>query len=125
MTTPDPHSPICSICGKPVILETSNVDEFLKPIHEGCYLNKVSSRRTTTAPHEDCNALLKFDCLGSRQGGGFKRIIPQMPDSFAALETVLECLKRMEATLAGMRKMRQYQGHGAGQGDAGQVDRRG
>ena len=50
MTPPTPDLPICSICGKPVVLTTSNVDEFLKPVHEGCYLNKVSSRRTTTQP---------------------------------------------------------------------------
>lgn len=37
-----------------------------------------------------------------------------MPDCFNALETVLECLKRMEATLIGMKQMRQYVDRGLG-----------
>ena len=35
-------------------------------------------------------------------------------DSFNALETLYECLKRMEATLLGMKQMRHYVGHGVG-----------
>jgi len=50
MTGLAPHLPICSICNKPVKLETSKVDELGKAIHEGCYLLKVSSRRATTPP---------------------------------------------------------------------------
>ena len=33
-------------------------------------------------------------------------------DPFNALETVFECLKRMEATLEGMKEMRLYVGKG-------------
>ncbi len=33
-------------------------------------------------------------------------------DPFNALETVFECLKRMEATLEGMKEMRLYVGRG-------------
>lgn len=35
-------------------------------------------------------------------------------DPFNALETLLECLKRMEATLLGMKQMRHYVGNGLG-----------
>lgn len=35
-------------------------------------------------------------------------------DPFDALETLLECLKRMEATLLGMKQMRHYVGDGLG-----------
>ena len=41
MTTPASTLPTCSICQKPVILETSKVDKFGKPVHEGCYLRNV------------------------------------------------------------------------------------
>lgn len=37
-----------------------------------------------------------------------------MPVPFNALETLYECLKRMEATLLGMKQMRHYVGHGPG-----------
>ena len=38
-----------------------------------------------------------------------------MPDRpFDALETLHECLKRMEANLVGMKQMRHYVGHGVG-----------
>ena len=35
-------------------------------------------------------------------------------DPFDALETLFECLKRMEATLLGMKQMRHYVGDGLG-----------
>jgi methionine aminopeptidase len=35
-------------------------------------------------------------------------------DPFNALETLYDCLKRMEATLLGMKQVRQYVGHGVG-----------
>jgi hypothetical protein len=35
-------------------------------------------------------------------------------DPFNALETVYECLKRMESTLLGMKQVRQYVGKGPG-----------
>jgi hypothetical protein len=38
-----------------------------------------------------------------------------MPDRpFDVLETLYECLKRMEAILLGMKQMRLYVGHGVG-----------
>lgn len=37
-----------------------------------------------------------------------------MSDRFDAFETVLECLKRMEAILLGMKQMREYVGRGLG-----------
>ena len=40
----------CSICNKPVKLETSTVDELGKAVHEGCYLLKVSVKKAPTVP---------------------------------------------------------------------------
>jgi GNAT superfamily N-acetyltransferase len=37
-----------------------------------------------------------------------------MSDRFDAFETVLECLKRMEAILLGMKQMREHVGRGLG-----------
>jgi hypothetical protein len=37
-----------------------------------------------------------------------------MSDRFDAFETVLECLKRMEAISMGMKQMREYVGKGLG-----------
>jgi hypothetical protein len=42
--------PVCSICDKPVKLETSKTDELGKAVHEGCYLLRVSVRKSTTLP---------------------------------------------------------------------------
>jgi hypothetical protein len=42
--------PICSICEKPVKIETSKVDEHGKAVHDGCYLLKVGSKKTATKP---------------------------------------------------------------------------
>jgi hypothetical protein len=39
--------PTCSICNKPVTLETSKTDEVGKAVHEGCYVLKVSKKRVT------------------------------------------------------------------------------
>jgi hypothetical protein len=48
MPTPKSHLPICSVCNKPVKLETSKIDELGKAIHEGCYVLKVGLRRATS-----------------------------------------------------------------------------
>jgi hypothetical protein len=50
MTTLTSNRPICGICDKPIVLDTSKVDELGKTIHEGCCLLKVSLRRATTPP---------------------------------------------------------------------------
>jgi len=42
--------PTCSICNKPVKLETSKVDELGKAVHEGCYLLKVSVKKPPIVP---------------------------------------------------------------------------
>ena len=42
--------PTCSICNKPVKLETSKVDELGKAVHEGCYLLKVSVKKAPIVP---------------------------------------------------------------------------
>jgi hypothetical protein len=41
---------ICSICNKPVKLEAIKIDELGKAVHEGCYLLKISVKRTPTPP---------------------------------------------------------------------------
>jgi hypothetical protein len=40
-TTP----PLCSICGKPVELETSKTDSNAEAVHEECYARKIESRK--------------------------------------------------------------------------------
>jgi hypothetical protein len=44
---------VCSICKKPVKLETAKTDELGKTVHEGCYLLKLKSGRPPTPqrPH--------------------------------------------------------------------------
>jgi hypothetical protein len=42
--------PTCSICSKPVALETSKADEYGKAVHEGCYLLKVTAKKAPTVP---------------------------------------------------------------------------
>jgi hypothetical protein len=37
--------PVCSICNKPVKLETSKTDEFGNAVHAGCYLRRVSLKK--------------------------------------------------------------------------------
>jgi hypothetical protein len=39
-------NPVCSICNKPVKLETSKTDDLGHAVHEGCYLLKISIKRT-------------------------------------------------------------------------------
>jgi hypothetical protein len=43
-------NPVCSICDRPVKLETSKTDERGRSVHEGCYLLKIKVKRTTTMP---------------------------------------------------------------------------
>jgi hypothetical protein len=40
--------PICSVCNEPVELNTAKVNEVGNPIHEECYVVKVSLRKLTT-----------------------------------------------------------------------------
>jgi hypothetical protein len=42
MTRADAHPQICSVCNKPVNLETSKVDELGKAVHEQCYVLNVA-----------------------------------------------------------------------------------
>jgi len=42
--------PTCSVCNKPVKLETSKADELGKAVHEGCYLLKVSVKKAPPVP---------------------------------------------------------------------------
>ncbi len=37
----------CCICNDPVLLETSNTDEYGQAVHEECYVLKVCSKATT------------------------------------------------------------------------------
>jgi phosphatidylserine/phosphatidylglycerophosphate/cardiolipin synthase-like enzyme len=43
-----------------------------------------------------------------------KEMSSYMSDRFDAFETLLECLKRMEATLMGMKQIQEYVGKGLG-----------
>ena len=49
--------PMCSICDKPVELETSKVDEFGNAVHEGCYLLRVSLKKATTPPEDSVSTV--------------------------------------------------------------------
>ena len=40
----------CSICNEPVELETGKIDEDGKPVHEECYVQKVSVHTTARPP---------------------------------------------------------------------------
>jgi hypothetical protein len=50
MNKPVTYLPICSICNKPVSLETATADEQEKTVHEGCYLLRLSSMRPKNSP---------------------------------------------------------------------------
>jgi hypothetical protein len=43
-----PDLPRCSLCDKPVSLETSKTDEDGKSVHEECYALKMRLRQATT-----------------------------------------------------------------------------
>ncbi len=43
-------SPNCSVCERPVQLETSKADEFGKAIHEECHVLKVKQRTADFLP---------------------------------------------------------------------------
>ena len=45
MNPPVLYRPICSICNKPVTLETAKADAQGKTVHAGCYLLRLSSLR--------------------------------------------------------------------------------
>jgi hypothetical protein len=40
----------CSICEKPVSLESAKADEYGRTIHEECYTLKMRLKRATTPP---------------------------------------------------------------------------
>ncbi len=44
MTEPTP-APLCSICGKPVELETSKTYSHVEAVHEECYARKFEPRK--------------------------------------------------------------------------------
>jgi hypothetical protein len=41
---------VCSICNKPIKLEAAKTDESGRAVHEGCYLLKISGKRTPPRP---------------------------------------------------------------------------
>lgn len=43
-------TPTCSICGKPVPLESSKSDEYGQAVHEGCAVSRLASRNHSTLP---------------------------------------------------------------------------
>jgi hypothetical protein len=45
MTKPASLTPLCSICGKPVVLETSKTDSNAQAVHEECYARKLAERK--------------------------------------------------------------------------------
>lgn len=51
MLTPQLSLPICSICKKPVQLETSKTDEDGMAVHEDCYVSKVALGESPNSPN--------------------------------------------------------------------------
>jgi hypothetical protein len=47
-----PGLPRCSLCHKPVPLDTSKTDEYGKAVHEECYLLKMRLKRATSKDDE-------------------------------------------------------------------------
>ena len=47
-----PGLPRCSLCDKPVPLDTSKTDEYGKAVHEECYLLKMRLNRATSQDDE-------------------------------------------------------------------------
>jgi hypothetical protein len=48
MTAPvQPFIPLCSVCGKPVPLETAKTDDQGKLVHEECYFSNTQSEDDT------------------------------------------------------------------------------
>ena len=45
-----PQLPRCSLCDKPVLLETSKTDEYGKALHEECYALKMRLKQATSTP---------------------------------------------------------------------------
>jgi hypothetical protein len=48
--------PVCSICNKPIVLETSKTDENGKAVHEDCYIKRLASgkkQHDPPAPHAE------------------------------------------------------------------------
>jgi hypothetical protein len=45
-----PQSVRCSICDKPVSLESAKADEYGRTIHEECYALKMKLKQATTPP---------------------------------------------------------------------------
>lgn len=43
--SPKPKFSVCSICNESVELQTAKVDERGLPVHEECYVRKVSSKK--------------------------------------------------------------------------------
>jgi hypothetical protein len=41
---------LCSICEKPVSLESAKADEYGRTIHEDCYALKMKLKQATTPP---------------------------------------------------------------------------
>jgi hypothetical protein len=72
MTMPCSYLPICSICNKPVKLESGKVDELGKAVHEGRYLLKVGLRRATTPSKAQRGNLneLRYNIQSEQNGTG-------------------------------------------------------
>jgi hypothetical protein len=47
----------CSICNEAVDLETTKTDESGKPVHEECYVGKISVNKAARPPTKDIDSL--------------------------------------------------------------------
>jgi hypothetical protein len=48
---PQSKPALCSICDKPIVLETAKTDEYGDAVHEECYVLKVKLKQATTPPN--------------------------------------------------------------------------
>jgi hypothetical protein len=50
VTNPPPSVPLCSICKKPIELETSKTDSHGEAVHEECYFQKLKNALEAKVP---------------------------------------------------------------------------
>jgi hypothetical protein len=53
----------CSICNEAVELETAKIDEVGKPVHEECYVEKISVNKAARPPTRSANVPKDIDSL--------------------------------------------------------------
>ena len=74
----------CSICNEAVELETAKIDEVGKPVHEECYVEKISVNKAARPPTRSVNVPKDIDSLPPQE-------IVEFLDSVCILSTSNYC----------------------------------